>query len=220
MDTQNFCVDCGKSILSISVRCNICNCKHKWNDNPIFRQNLLNRIQLLNDKQWKTDFCRKAMSDRTKLHWTDPIFRQFISENTRLSVNKQWADPNSTLRKSLYKRRLDYLQPSSLEMKFKVYLDYADIAYIQQYRPKDYNRAYDFCLPDYNALVEIDGMVWHHSKLADKRGQPQIDAEKDKWAYDHGFIMVRIPENELTGDVVTNWLLPELCKYVKEIEND
>jgi very-short-patch-repair endonuclease len=81
---------------------------------------------------------------------------------------------------------------------------------IQQYRPYAYSRFYDFYLPDYNALVEIDGEFWHHSELAINRGYDIIDAEKDQWAYDHGFIMVRIPEDELYPTIIEDWLIPEL----------
>jgi very-short-patch-repair endonuclease len=139
--------------------------------------------------------------------YADPDYLDRMRER---SIN-QWKDPNGKSRKKLY-TYLHKFKPSSLEMQFKQYLDDANILYKQQYKPKGCHRVYDFMLIDYNALIEIDGMFWHYSKWAINHGKPDNDAYKEKYAIEHGFDFVRIPECDLTQAIVTDWLLPELLK--------
>lgn len=189
---DNHCIDCGK-ILShpINTRCVKCTAKYKW---------LTKRDVMLHGA--KSESRRDALGKASKERWGDPNFKARVSGLAKEQITKQWDDSTSKL--VLNRKK------SSLEIEFMRYLDAAGVSYTYQYRPSGCKRYYDFFLQQYNTLVEIDGIRWHYSDWAKQNGRPEKDRERDQWAYDHGFIMVRIPENALNPSIVTNWLLPEL----------
>lgn len=57
--------------------------------------------------------------------------------------------------------------PSSLEQCFKIWLDSIDVKYIHQFNIE--NRYADFLLPDYNIIVELDGLYWHCDLFLDNK---------------------------------------------------
>lgn len=176
--------------------------KKMWED-PDYRV----KMAAVSKKLWDNPANRKRMSDKGKKEMDDPIHKQYMTN----CVRKEWADPNSKLHK-----HLGHLLPSSLENKFKVLLVEADIVFTQQYNPIGYTKVYDFFLPAYNTLIEIDGTFWHKSEWAIKHGRPACDVAKDNWALDHGYTIVRIPEVDLKSNIVTEWLIPEV---LQELEN-
>lgn len=222
----NHCIDCNKEIGGRSTRCVDCNKKYLWSD-PIFRQHisetmLKTNIRLWNDpnhiaamKERDVRRCnnlvyKRSVSEQLKKQWENNIiFRNSVTASAKIHTTARWADSTSNLR--IYMDTYHFI-PSSLECKFKDLLDNAGILYIQQYKPDKCTKVYDFFLPLYNTLVEIDGTFWHHSEWAIQHGSRVNDDIKDKWAVDNGYDMVRIPENDMPADIVTNWLLPELLK--------
>jgi hypothetical protein len=225
------CMDCGKQLTYEAIRCRSCHSKRnatqQWSttrDKMMIATHTQHctktRLEKLNNPEYK-----KAMSDKLNKQWADTGFRKVVTDAAVLQAErrttdadykkarseqftKMWADPNSNLRKYAM-----IFGPSSLELIFKQYLDAENISYAQQYQPLGYHRYYDFYLPYYNALIEIDGMFWHYSELAVQRGYDKVYKEKDEFAYNNGYIMVRIPECDLEPTVVENWLLPILEQY-------
>lgn len=191
-----YCIDCGKKIGLHSVRCQQCRTIYKRTD-PQYKQLLIDRIA----RQWKDPNFRILRSNSALQQWTDDNYRQLMLT----SMKAHRSELNSILRQDT--RRFC---PSSLEMKFKTLLDAVNIRYKQQFRPKGYNRVYDFLLLDYNILIEIDGMFWHYSDYALHKGSAEADAAKDAYALDHGYVMIRIPECDMPDDIVTAWLIPEV----------
>lgn len=194
-----------------------------WED-PEYRQFMSDNTRLTMLERWSSDrdtlmankgtkHCHDAKSAAAKKQWEDPEYRKFMSDNTRLQVRARWQNPDSTLYQSFYANATKF-KPSSIEMKFKNMLDEVDIRYKQQFRPKGYHRVYDFLLLDYATLVEIDGKFWHHSPRAIARGAPIIDAEKDLWAVEHGYDIVRIPEKYVVSTIVSDWLIPVVLQGV------
>jgi very-short-patch-repair endonuclease len=187
-----------------SENASICT-RARWNDPD---NELHTMLATTLENMWSDDDFRQKMSDKSRKQmlqkWKDPTFRQHITD----CMKKHWTDVNG----KLYRNAVMF-RPSMLEYAFKLQLDNAHVKYVQQYKPDDYYKVYDFLLPDFNALVEIDGEFWHHSERAKQRGVPAKDAEKDNWAYDHGYNMVRIPECDLTPDVV-DWMITELTREV------
>jgi very-short-patch-repair endonuclease len=184
---EHKCLDCGGVVSRQATRCKSCSIKDRWT-HAEYRQH---RHELI------------------KKQWTDINYRKLMLA----ALLKQWDNPDSKMRISLYKR-WHLFKPSSLELKFKTYLDAADIVYVQQYKPQGYNRVYDFMLPDYDTLIEIDGMFWHYSDYAIRKGSADVDAEKEEWAIAHGFDLVHIPEDDMPADIVTAWLIPEMLEGV------
>tara|TARA_R110000744_G_scaffold46571_3_gene102901 strand:+ start:39 stop:710 length:672 start_codon:yes stop_codon:yes gene_type:complete len=74
-----------------------------------------------------------------------------------------------------------------------------NIKYSQQYRID--TRLYDFHLPEYNILLEVDGVYWH-CKNDDNRPNNwkeriEIDEMKNQMAIKNGFKMVRVWSDEI-----------------------
>ena len=94
---------------------------------------------------------------------------------------------------------------SNLEQQVADMLEGEDIDYERE-KPLKYMagwRYYDFCLIDYNILIEVDGEYYHGS-----RGKPSYvimmakknDAIKNWLAKKEGYSLIRIKEKELLQD--------------------
>jgi very-short-patch-repair endonuclease len=101
---------------------------------------------------------------------------------------------------------------SKLEVKFSKILTKANIKWIKQYKLK--NKYYDFFLPEYNVLVEVDGNYIHTNPNAgffiDKRFKRRIkrnDSFKNILAEQKGFKLIRIWESELENFNLNDFML-------------
>lgn len=108
---------------------------------------------------------------------------------------------------------------SKLEKRFaKEFLDKLGIKYEEQFEAKDIKRFYDFFLPDYRVLIEIDGDFYHgYGKLHEEKNPMQkknarVDEIKNEWAAMHGIPLIRIWEHEIneTPEKVLNMLRDRL----------
>ena len=98
---------------------------------------------------------------------------------------------------------------SGLEYKFEGILELLEIKYIHSYFIKDINKIYDFYIPEYNTLIEIDGDFWHcnpNTKYALPECKTQhINIENDKfksqWAVDNGYKLLRFWENDINNNI-------------------
>lgn len=108
---------------------------------------------------------------------------------------------------------------SKLEKKFaKEFLEKLGVKYEEQFEAKDIKRFYDFFLPDYRVLIEIDGDFYHgYGKLHEEKNPMQkknarVDEIKNEWAAMHGIPLIRIWEHEIneTPEKVLNMLRDRL----------
>jgi G:T-mismatch repair DNA endonuclease (very short patch repair protein) len=98
---------------------------------------------------------------------------------------------------------------SGLEYKFEGILELLEIEYTHSYFIKEINKIYDFYLPKYNILIEIDGDFWHcnpDTKYALPECKTQyINIENDKfksqWALDNGYTLLRFWENDINNNI-------------------
>ena len=89
------------------------------------------------------------------------------------------------------------------EREFKEWLNERGVEYVEQYRKVGNAHPYDFLLPKYNLLVEIDGHYWHSLPHQIKKDREQVD-----FAIARGYNIVRIDTEELkdsSGDY-NKWL--------------
>ena len=93
---------------------------------------------------------------------------------------------------------------SKLEKKFaKDFLEKLGIRYEEQFEAKDIKRFYDFYLPDYRTLVEVDGSWFHSYGLIYEEMNPmqkrnvRVDEIKNEWAALHGYPLIRIWEHDI-----------------------
>lgn len=78
------------------------------------------------------------------------------------------------------------------ELHFEEWLNRKNIRFITQYRKIGNKHPYDFFLPDYNLIVEIDGHYWHS-----KPEQKKKDIIQTKEAIAKGYFVVRIDTLQL-----------------------
>jgi G:T-mismatch repair DNA endonuclease (very short patch repair protein) len=98
---------------------------------------------------------------------------------------------------------------SGLEYKFEGILELLEIEHIHSYFIKEINKIYDFYLPKYNILIEIDGDFWHcnpDTKYALPECKTQhINIKNDKfksqWAIDNGYTLLRFWENDINNNI-------------------
>lgn len=98
---------------------------------------------------------------------------------------------------------------SKLEEDFaKDFLDKLGIPYVYQFEAKDIGRFYDFYLPTYNVLIEIDGQYYHaDERLYDQtklnpmqKRNKRVDEYKNKWAMLHCIPLMRIKEYDIRNN--------------------
>jgi very-short-patch-repair endonuclease len=93
---------------------------------------------------------------------------------------------------------------SKLEKKFaKEFLEKLGVKYEEQFEAKDIKRFYDFYLPDYRVLLEIDGDFYHgYGKVHEEKSPMQkknarVDEIKNEWAAMHGIPLIRVWEHDI-----------------------
>jgi very-short-patch-repair endonuclease len=93
---------------------------------------------------------------------------------------------------------------SKLEKKFaREFLEKLGIRYEEQFEAKDIKRFYDFYLPDYQVIIEIDGDFYHgYGKVHEEKNPMQkrnarVDEIKNEWAALHGYPLIRIWEHDI-----------------------
>lgn len=116
--------------------------------------------------------------------------------------------------------KTDQNHSSKLEEKFAELLDSLNIHYTRFYYAKDIKAFYDFYIPKYNVLIEVDGDFWHcnpNTKFAIPEYKTQHnnlvrDKQKNEWAQQNGYKLIRFWENDINNDAtkIKNVLLENL----------
>ena len=105
-------------------------------------------------------------------------------------------------RKTAVRRPCKNSYNTAPERQVKAILERLDIKYQQQFPLR--RKFYDFYLPDYNVLLEVDGVYWHGKNLTFEEKSPvqkrshRNDEYKDALAKIYGFTLLRIWEGECT----------------------
>lgn len=98
---------------------------------------------------------------------------------------------------------------SKLEKTFANILDLLEIKYKQFLYAKEIKAFYDFYIPHKNIIIEIDGDFWHcnpKTKHATPKYESQKknlirDKEKEKWAKDNGYKLIRFWEDDINNNI-------------------
>lgn len=103
-----------------------------------------------------------------------------------------------------------FQSPTSIEIIVSDALDEMDIKHEIQYRPNGYSRIFDEFIPPC-LLIEVNGNYWHGPERPE---QQKRDAEKMRWAKNHGFIPIVFWEHEIekygAEDLIRERILPLL----------
>lgn len=112
-------------------------------------------------------------------------------------------------KKTYKKRKHPKFGTSKLEDDFaKNFLDKLKVKYTWQFEAKDIGRFFDYYLPDYNLIIEIDGGYYHSDpRLYEEKDlnrmqkrNKKVDEYKNKWALMHGIPILRIWEKDIRED--------------------
>lgn len=137
----------------------------------------------------------------------------------------------TTRNKTVKKRNHAKYGTSKLEERFaNEFLDTIGIKYERQFEAKDIGRFYDFYLPDYNLIIEIDGDFYHSYGITYEQMSPmqkrnkRVDEAKNEWALSHGIPIMRIWEHDIneSPQKVKKMIEEELgvCYYKKKIKDN
>lgn len=183
-----------------------------------WRKNLAEEIRKWNIKQ-------KAKNPDYRKGKNNSFYGKKVSEETkeklRASVKKQIKEG----RHPFIGKSLNRVKRSSLEIKFKEYLDSKNIFSIENYKIGIYDnevdyfkyRYYDFYIPHLNCLVEIHGSYWHPKNKIEVKNKIQSknfinDKLKRNIAINNKYFLLTIYDYELDDFIKNN----EIC----EIENE
>jgi very-short-patch-repair endonuclease len=201
-----------------------CGCKEKvkwFPGNGSFRNFIQNHSQLRFKKPKKDpvpeNVRRRKISETLKEKYRSGERKPWQHTNpdakeiSRLSSEKRANTISERANKGCYdKNKFWSTKP---ELKFENFLKKKKIKYVRQFKLKGSNHPYDFYLPYYNLIVEIDGDFWHCNEITEPRwknekfsinGRSKTDIrEKDKmhteYALKHGYNIKRIWESDVNG---------------------
>jgi very-short-patch-repair endonuclease len=181
------------------------------------------------EKGWKGDdgsrrrAASESMTARNIEWWGDPDYVAWRSELSKL----QWEDPDSLIRLSVASDERNekmseatvagWQDPDIRRNRLEGLADYArkhmnaaeNVVYrclcdtfddiVCQYVPdEDMSPGiYDFYISELDALVEVDGQYWHSLQCVQSK-----DAEKDDWAVDNDYALLRISESDAMNEDV------------------
>jgi very-short-patch-repair endonuclease len=152
---------------------------------------------------------RKKISDKLKGRVLSPEHIAKITEDRK----KYWGDPIH--REEQRHRRVEYMtnhlkqKKTKLETKFEKLLQTIfDTEYITQHPVNGYN--YDFYLPKYNVLIEVDGDYWHcnesigiYPTSKSQLHTLQHDKIKNQNAKDLGYKLIRFWEYDINNNTLS-----------------
>jgi len=102
----------------------------------------------------------------------------------------------------------DQTHSSKLEEKFKFILDILDIKYQHLFYIKPIKAFYDFYIPEYNLLIEIDGDFWHcnptkfpKAEYISQQKNILRDQIKNEWAQENGYKLLRFWEDDINNNI-------------------
>lgn len=146
-------------------------------------------------------------------------------QSERMMGNKHSQETKDKMKKSAIDNimKKGKVKCSKLEYKFKGLLELENIKHIHSYYIKDgdFRKIYDFYLPEYNILIEVDGDFWHYNPKTQNninKYKAQIinienDQIKNKWALDNGYKLLRFWESDINNNIIeVKKTLLENCK--------
>lgn len=156
----------------------------------------------LKDRIYTSERNNKIADSKTEYWKTHPEEKQRVS-----NIWKVWkARDEDGWRKHLleagkkgFKKLFGGIGETKLEKKMYSFLTENGIKHQRQYE-LDY-KIYDAYLPDYNVLLEFDGIFWHKQSLEECKYEFQVqkyynDIRKNEIAKKHGIPLFRIREDE------------------------
>lgn len=156
-------------------------------------------LRLWKDEKYRRNQAASWTQERRRVR-SRISSRQMKQRHANGEFGEEWRQMMSEAQKESWARGDHddaFAGPSQPEIQLSVALDLMGIDYEYQYRPEDYSRIYDFHIPEANLLIEYDGWFWHHSEWAIERGAEERDRDKDLYAEQNGYELLRIQERDM-----------------------
>lgn len=158
------------------------------------------KMSIASSKKTHTQETLTKMSASQKKRLLNPEVKAVYS---RLML-KRWSDPNDRARMTEWARRgamaSRLANPSSIELSVRALLDKLEIPYVAEHRIGRY--VIDIFIPDRRLVIECDGRYWHSMLGAKER-----DEKRDAYMVSLGYMVLRLPENEIKERRVEPMLL-------------
>jgi hypothetical protein len=97
---------------------------------------------------------------------------------------------------------------SKLEFKFEGLLTGLDVEYTHSYYIPSIKKIYDFYIPSYNILIEVDGDFWHcnpksfpNPTCKTQEINLENDQYKNQWALENGYALIRFWEHDINNNI-------------------
>lgn len=170
----------------------------------------------------KNEAANTKKRTTTKTKDTPTATKQKIYKSQKITPTKTSSVKDSVIRRNdtPKERKHPEYGTSKLEERFaKDFLDKLGIVYQTQFKAESIGRYYDFYLPEYNTLFEINGGYWHADpRLYEgkeltpvQKKSKKIDKIKYKWALEHKIPIYYFWEKDIIETP------GEILKTVKEI---
>lgn len=144
-----------------------------------------------------SDEARERASNRMKGNKLGKLSNH--NKGKKLNLTEEQRNNRSKKRVEYLSNNKNIRSNTSIEKKFMEFLNKNNIDYIHQYpiHATSGSWLYDFYLPTFNLLVELDGEFWHSTLIAINR-----DKIKNKIAKEHNKILARISSNHLDFNII------------------
>jgi len=148
--------------------------------------------------------------------WADPEKRTNILEGLlQPEVQARKSDGvKAAWARGDFDDRVPVGNPSELELRMLSALEMTGLECISQYSPDDCRFVYDIYLPGHDAFIEVDGTYWHNLPGMKKR-----DDDKDVWAIEHDFDIIRVPE-DVIDELDVGIVAQQIVDVLGELTND
>lgn len=156
-----------------------------------------------------TDESKKKMSEARKKYYRENKDSDAIKEwKRKIALTSTGRIKTEETKRKISEKRIKYMQDNpgpytntKPELEVKKILEDNNINY--EHQKYVGNKLFDFYLPDYNLLIEVDGVFYHGKGIKDEdlkydiqKGIRINDKFKDKLAKDRGFKLLRIWQDE------------------------
>lgn len=168
-----------------------------------------------------TDETKKKISLTSKEHWKNEEYRTIVIKNATIGIKKAWVEGR------MKSKRFD----TKPELAVESILKKLNIKYIKQYPMwasypfiHKYVRFYDFYLPEYKKIIEVNGDYWHGNP--NKYKNEDLNLMQQQTQYNDGLKFINainrnievyyIWENETkNGDILYEKISEILCATYK-----
>lgn len=195
--------------------------KGHWGDlNDINRVNAIKKTRKAKFASGEYNHILKAIQDRDGFELGKKISKATLgiarpkpvgfgigriqSKKTREKMSQShldnWENGNISARKQY---------TSKLEKTFENILELLEIDYQRFFFAKEIRAYYDFYLPKYNIIIEVDGDFWHcnpntihnEPKYDSQKKNIERDKVKNEWASQNNYKLLRFWENDINNNI-------------------